>query len=211
MRIRKLGHSCVVIEAGPARLLVDPGVFTPGFEETSGLTGVLVTHAHPDHLDVDRLPALLARNPDATLVVDAGSADLLRERGIDARTASPGDVLDLGAPVAVTGGEHALIHPDVPRIPNVGYLVDGRLLHPGDALAVPEAPVEALCLPLAAPWSKVAETVDYLRAVAPRVAVPIHDAILAKPEIWLGMLDSLGPEGTTVRRLGPGDSLDLDG
>lgn len=209
MRIRKLGHSCVLVEAGEARLLVDPGGFTPGFEHLTGLTAVLVTHAHPDHLDTERLPALLRGNPDAQVVCDAGSAVQLRDLGVEAHAVAPGDELDLDVPVQAVGGEHALIHPDIPRIPNVGYLVDGRLLHPGDALHVPAAPVEVLCFPLAAPWSKVQETVDYVRAVSPAVAVPVHDAILAKPEIWLRMLGQLGPAGTRLEVLDADRTLDL--
>ena len=209
MRIRKLGHSCVLVETGESRLLVDPGGFTPGFEDLTDLTAVLVTHAHPDHLDPDRLPALLRGNPGAQVVCDAGSAVQLRDLGVQARAVAPGDELDLGVAVTVVGGEHALIHPDLPRIPNVGYLVDGRLLHPGDALHVPEVPVEVLCFPLAAPWSKVQETVDYVRAVSPAVGVPVHDAILARPEIWLRMIGQLGPDGMRLEVLEPDRTLDL--
>ncbi|MDP9406692.1 MAG: MBL fold metallo-hydrolase [Actinomycetota bacterium] len=209
MRLRKLGHSCVLVEDRDVRLLVDPGGFTPGFEDLTDLTAVLVTHAHPDHLDLDRLPALLSRNPDARVLCDAGSAVELRRRGVDASALAPGDEVDLGVPVRAVGGEHALIHPDLPRIPNVGYLLDGRLLHPGDALLVPDVPVDVLCFPLAAPWSKVQETVDYVRAVAPAVGVPVHDAILARPEIWLRMLAQLGPEGMRLEVLEPGRTLDV--
>ena len=209
MRLRKLGHSCVLVESGDARLLFDPGTLTPGWEEETGLTAVLVTHGHADHLDPDRLPALLQRNPDARVVTDAGSAVSLGEMGVQVTAVAPGDQLDLGVDVRVLGGEHAVIHPDIPRIPNVGYLVDGRLLHPGDALLVPEEPVEAVCFPLAAPWSKVHETVDYVRAVAPSVGIPVHDAILARPEIWLRMLGQLGPDGMRLEVLSPDDLLDL--
>jgi hypothetical protein len=54
-----------------------------------------------------------------------------------------------------------------------------RLMHPGDALFVPGEPVEVLATPAAAPWLKISEAVDYLRAVAPRHAVPIHQGIIA--------------------------------
>ena len=209
MRLRKLGHSCVLVESGDARLLIDPGGFTPGWEELTGVTAVLVTHGHPDHLDPDRLPALLARNPDARVLADVGSAASLRERGVPVTAVAPGVELDLSVSVRVLGGEHALIHPDLPRIPNVGYLVDGRLLHPGDSLLVPEEPVEALCFPLAAPWSKVHETIDYVRAVSPSVGIPVHDAILAKPEIWLRMLGQLRPDRMRLEVLSPDATLDL--
>jgi glyoxylase-like metal-dependent hydrolase (beta-lactamase superfamily II) len=68
-------------------------------------------------------------------------------------------------------------------IDNISYLVgDGshaaRLMHPGDALFTPGEPVDVLATPAAAPWMKISEAVDYLRAVAPTHAVPIHQAII---------------------------------
>ena len=82
------------------------------------------------------------------------------------------------------GGRHAVIHPEIPVIDNMSYLVGddehpARLMHPGDALFVPGEPVEVLATPAAAPWMKISEAVDYLRAVSPRHAVPIHQGIIA--------------------------------
>jgi hypothetical protein len=49
-----------------------------------------------------------------------------------------GQELDLGGVgVRVAGRDHAVIHPDIPVVPNVGYLVGGRLFHPGDAFTPP--------------------------------------------------------------------------
>ena len=79
-----------------------------------------------------------------------------------------------------------MIHPDIPRITNVGYLVDGRVFHPGDALTVPDHPVETLLLPVMAPWSKISEVIDYVREVKPQRAYDIHDALLtdlARPDL----------------------------
>lgn len=52
-------------------------------------------------------------------------------------------------------------------------------MHPGDSFYIPFEKVDVLALPSAAPWMKLSESVDYLRAMAPRVAVPIHQAILS--------------------------------
>lgn len=209
MQVTKYAHSCVVIESGDARLLIDPGSFSAGFEDITGLSAVLVTHQHPDHLDLDRLPALLARNPDAKVHTDPGSAQLLTERGIDAVAVHPGDELDVGTPVSVHGGQHAVIHPDIPQIPNVGYLVGGRFYHPGDSFEVPDAEVEVLGLPTGAPWLKLSEAIDFLRAVNPAVALPIHEGVLAVPEMYYGHHERLAPPGTTVHVVGPGQSLRL--
>ncbi|HWH31012.1 MAG TPA: MBL fold metallo-hydrolase [Mycobacteriales bacterium] len=206
MRITRFGHSCLLVEDGEARLLLDPGVFSSGFEELRGLTGVLVTHQHPDHLDRDRLPALLEANPDARLHCDEGTG---RQLDVPCTVVREGDRLDLGTSVQVHGVQHAVIHPDIPRIPNVGYLVGERFFTPGDALTVPEADVEVLGLPTDAPWLKLVESVDLLRAVRPRVAFPVHDAVLAQPQIWYGQLTQLAPDGTDYRTVGPRDAVPL--
>lgn len=209
MEVTHYGHSCVLLDTGAARLLIDPGTLSSGFEEVTGLSAVLVTHQHPDHLDPERLPALLRANPDARVIVDPGTAGQLDP--VDHETVEPGAVLEVGgARVEVLGGRHAVIHPDLPVIPNNVYRVDGTHLHPGDSLAVvPDEPLEVLFLPAAAPWSKISETIEYLRAVAPRVAVPIHQGILAQPGVFYANLDKLGPERTTFRPLDAGRAVTL--
>ena len=208
MQVTHFGHSCVLLDTGVARLLIDPGSFSTGFEGLTGLDAVLVTHQHPDHLDPERLPGLLRGNPDARLIVDSGTAGQLT--GVDHETVEPGATVTVaGARVEVLGGQHAVIHPDIPVIPNNAYLVDGTHLHPGDALDTVPGDVDVLFLPAAAPWSKISETIEYLRAVAPRAAVPIHQGILANPAVFYGHFDRLGPERTTFRPLDPGVAVSL--
>ncbi|TQM06383.1 MBL fold metallo-hydrolase [Pseudonocardia kunmingensis] len=200
MQITHFGHSCVLLDTGSARLLLDPGSFSAGFESVRGLDAVLVTHQHPDHLDTDRLGPLLDANPDARLIVDGGTAAQLDH--VPHEVAAPGSAVEIaGARVDVLGGEHAVIHPDIPVIANNAYLVDGTHLHPGDAFTPPDGPVEVLFLPTGAPWLKVSEAVEYLRAVAPRTAIPIHEAVLARPAMHYGMFEKLGPEETALRVL----------
>ena len=207
MRIARHGHSCLLVEVEDARVLLDPCVFSTGFEHLRGLTAVLVTHQHPDNLDVDRLRPLLQANPDARLHVDEGSAAQLRD--LETLVVHDGDLLDVGASVTVHGSQHAVIHEDIPRIPNVGYLVAGRFFTPGDALTVPDADVEVLGLPTAAPWLKLSEAVDLLRTIGPRLAFPVHDAVLAQPQIWYGQFDALKPPGTAFEALAPDAVRDL--
>jgi L-ascorbate metabolism protein UlaG (beta-lactamase superfamily) len=66
-------------------------------------------------------------------------------------------------------------------------------MHPGDALFTPGEPVDVLATPAAAPWMKVSEAVEYLRAVAPARAVPIHQAIIepAARGIYYGRLSEM--------------------
>ncbi len=213
MQIVHLGQSCVLVEIGTARLLLDPGVYSAGFEELDGLDAILVTHQHPDHLDLDRLPALLAANPAAQLLVDVGSAEPLADAGIAHQVLRPGEQLELaGVMVDVIGGDHGVIHPDIPVIPNNGYFIDGgagTILHPGDSFTAVNRDVDVLLLPTAAPWLKISEAVDYLRAVDPGLAVPIHQAILAKPDKHYGLFRELAPVGTEVHVTPHGEVLKL--
>jgi L-ascorbate metabolism protein UlaG (beta-lactamase superfamily) len=186
MELTHFGHSCLLAEfgvaSGAARLLFDPGTFSHGFEGVTGLSAILITHQHPDHADPQRLPALVEANPQAALYADPQTADLL---GGNWQPVEVGDELSVdGVTIRGVGGRHAVIHPEIPVIDNISYLIGddehpARLMHPGDALFVPGEPVEVLATPAAAPWLKISEAVDYLRAVAPRHAVPIHQGIIA--------------------------------
>ncbi|NHC15017.1 MBL fold metallo-hydrolase [Motilibacter deserti] len=204
MKITKLGHSCLLVEESDARMLVDPGAFS-AFDGLTGLSGILVTHQHFDHVHVDKLRPLLQANPEATLVVDPGTAEQLADAGISpARTLSDGETVDIaGVEVRGFGRDHAPFHPDAPNIVNTGYLIGGRLFHPGDALTVPGFDVEVLAVPIVAPWSNIGQTVDFVRAVKPKVAFPIHDAIIVAPAygIFDGTVQGLGPQDTTYQRI----------
>ncbi|MYT24380.1 MBL fold metallo-hydrolase, partial [Streptomyces sp. SID7760] len=191
-------------------LVIDPGAFS---EPDAGLgaDALLVTHEHPDHFDEGRLRAALDANPAAALWTLRSVAERLAPayRG-RVHTVGHGDAFSAaGFEVQVHGELHAVIHPDIPRVTNVGYLVEGSLFHPGDALTVPEVPVDTLMLPVHAPWNKVAEVIDYLREVKPRRAIDIHDAYLsdiARP-VYDGALAALG--GTDHGRLAAGEAAQL--
>lgn len=204
MRLTKFGHSCLLVEDQRARMLLDPGTLSGGFQELRGLTAILYTHQHADHLDLERLPELLDRNPGVRVVSDQGSAKLLGEAGAQVEVVHNGDELEIGAVgVRVVGRDHAVIHPDIPLIPNVGYLVGGRLLHPGDAFTLPRQPIEVLAVPVGAPWLKVSESIDYLREVGPSIAVPVHERTLstAGRSLYYRQLEQLGARGSTTLRL----------
>jgi L-ascorbate metabolism protein UlaG (beta-lactamase superfamily) len=200
-----LGHSCLLVEAAGARVLIDPGAFSSGFEELTGLDAVMITHQHPDHLDPERLPMLLEANDGARLLAEPEAAAELVKVGLDARGLHVGESAELGAlRVRAVGGEHALIHADVARIGNVGVLLGAEgeptLFHPGDSYAETPAGVDILALPLNAPWAAARETADFLRAVRPAAAFPIHDGLLADRgrAIYLRVLGGLAPDCTNL-------------
>lgn len=213
MQIVHFGHACVLLDTGSARFLLDPGTFASGFDDLRDLDAIMITHQHVDHLDAQRLPALARANPNATLIVDPGSAGEIATLELTANVMRPGESVEIaGTAVHAVGGDHAVIHPEVPVVPNVGYVIgDGAFYHPGDCLVVPEQRIEVLCVPAAAPWLKLSEAVEFERAVAPRLALPIHEAMLTElgQRVTYHRLAELAPRGTEFRRLTPHEPVDL--
>jgi L-ascorbate metabolism protein UlaG (beta-lactamase superfamily) len=209
MRLRKLGHSCLLAEEAGRRLLIDPGCFARGLADLSDLTAVLITHIHDDHLDIGALQAVLGASPGARVICDEASAAALADRGVRAEAVREGDELDLGVPVSVHGREHAVIHPDLENVPNVGYLIADRLFCAGDAFTVPGQPVEILAIPVGAAWMKAAEAIDWLRVIRPRVAVPVHDHGNVFAEWICRLFADLGPAETTVVPLDANPSTEM--
>jgi len=212
MELTKQGHACVVLTEGDRRIVVDPGGFTDP-SALDGATAVLITHEHADHFEPQRLRAALDADPALEVWTNKAVAGQLEGLGGRVHVVGHGDAVTVaGFDVHVHGELHAQIHPEVPRIPNVGFLVAGQVFHPGDALTVPEEPVSTLLLPAHAPWSKVGELIDYVRAVAADQAFAVHDGALN--DIGLGMVARLlGERGpgtpTPYSRLAPGDSVEL--
>ncbi|MCS0635347.1 MBL fold metallo-hydrolase [Streptomyces sp. LP05-1] len=211
MKLTKKSHACVRLEEEGRTLVIDPGGFSEP-DAALGADGLLVTHEHPDHFDEGRLRAALEANPAAELWTLRSVADQL-SAAFPGRvhTVGHGDTFTAaGFEVRVHGELHAVIHPDIPRITNVGFLVDdGAVFHPGDALTVPDQPVETLLLPVHAPWNKISEVIDYVREVKPGRAIDVHDSLLtdlARP-VYDRQIGELG--GAAHLRLTPGDTTDV--
>jgi L-ascorbate metabolism protein UlaG (beta-lactamase superfamily) len=180
MRMTKFAHSCVRIERDGAVLVVDPGVFSERAAALDGVDAVLITHEHADHLDVNALVDALAKRPSVTVYAHPEVAPRLDAMREAVTTVESGESFEAaGFAVRAFGGWHAEIHPDIPRVVNLGFLIEG-IYHPGDSFDVPEgAHVDTLLVPISGPWMKLSESVNFVRAVAPRVAYALHDALLS--------------------------------
>ena len=209
MKITHFGHACVLVEVNGAKMLLDPGsMSTPEFD--GDLHALLLTHSHVDHLHLPTIHELIEKHAPGAVITDADSGRVLTEAGVAGVTvvnSVDGVGIDVdGTDVEATTVPHAIIHCDLPGLPNNAYLLDGRVLHPGDAFWEPARPVDVLLLPIGGPWMKLSDSVDYLRAVAPRVAIPIHQGGLADAhrELHCNLLRKLGPADTQLLELRQG-------
>jgi L-ascorbate metabolism protein UlaG (beta-lactamase superfamily) len=203
MRLVKYAHSCVRVERDGAVLVIDPGGFSER-ESLDGADAILITHEHADHLDVDKIGDALDKRPG--IRVYAPAEVVAKLPGLPATTVASGETFrPAGFEVRAYGAWHGVIHPDLPPVANLGYLIEGSVYHPGDSFDVPEGvDIETLFVPISAPWLKISESIDFVRAVKPRRAYALHDAIAGQNIV--GTLDrlvsSLG--GAEYERLTPG-------
>ena len=196
MKLTRFSHSCVRLERDGRVLVVDPGIWSEP-RALSGADAVLVTHEHVDHVDALRLlgSGLPVFAPDG--------ADIPGLTTVPVRADE--ELVVAGFHVQAVGGRHAAVLEGQQTCANLGYVVDGLIYHPGDALHVPAAPVETLLVPLQASWLKTSEAVAFVREVAPSRAHGIHDGQINERALssingWIGE-----HSGTDYRWLAPGE------
>jgi len=198
MKLTKHEHACVVVEKDGTSIVIDPGAFSPGAAQIiAGAEAILITHEHMDHVNGAAINEALAARPGLRVYAPAGLAAVFAARQDQFTPVAAGDELALGSlAVTVHGTQHAVIHPDIPAVANVGYLLDGSVYHPGDAYFVPDALVSVLLLPTSGPWMKIGEAADYVRAVRPQQLIQIHELLLS--DIGLQLAGAiLGEQGLT--------------
>jgi L-ascorbate metabolism protein UlaG (beta-lactamase superfamily) len=179
MKIKKIGHCCLVIDIDGVRVLTDPGRFS--IDEYADITGVniiLLTHEHADHLHTESLSELLENNPESIVLTNSGVGKLLDEAGIAYEVLEGRESQELsGVLLEAYDAKHAEIFEEYGQVQNTGYFIQNKLFYPGDAYCNPGKQVDVLALPVAGPWCKIKDALDYAMELNPNVAFPVHDAI----------------------------------
>lgn len=213
MQLTKHAHACVALTRDARTIVIDPGTFTPDARQAvAGAEAVLITHEHFDHVDEEMLRGALGEQSRLRVFAPDGVRESLGDHDGRVTAVAAGDAFEVaGFSIAVVGDLHAPIHADIPRVANVGYVVDGAVYHPGDSYFAPGVPVETLLLPTSGPWTKFGEAADFVRAVRPARVVQIHELMLSD----LGQTSAariLGEEGLTglpLERPAPGDTIEV--
>src|ERR1700722_18324972 len=180
MTITKLGHCCLVLEQGGMKILTDPGTFTTEQTKTvQGINTILITHEHGDHFHIESIEIVLKNNPGATVVSNSAVAKLLAEKNIPCTVIGDTQSAEVnGAMIEGFGKDHAPIYGTMGLVENTGYMVAGKFYFPGDSFHDPKKPIDVLALPVAGPWVKNRETIDFAKQVKPRLAFGVHDGMI---------------------------------
>jgi len=212
MNITKYAHACLVVDEQGQKIVIDPGGFTPAFGDIQNIVAVVITHAHGDHFNAAHLAAIAEANPTVQVfstpevAAQIDSIPITAVKAAETHTVGPFSLRFFGE-------QHALIHESIPRIQNIGVMVNDTLYYPGDSFTTPgDARVGALALPVSAPWMKIGEAIDFLQAVQPRLCFATHNAVLS--ESGQAIVDNILSQASAAQNvvyhsLKPGQSLVL--
>lgn len=177
MKIKKLGHCCLVVEIDGKRVITDPGSYTINEQELEkNIDIVLVTHEHQDHFHVDSLRSILKNNPNAIVVTNSSVGKILEESGIKYSKLEDGQFCEFSdIYFEAHGNTHQEIYEEIGLVQNTGYFIGKDFFYPGDAFTNPNKDIKILALPVAGPWTNIKQAVRYALEVKPKVCFPIHD------------------------------------
>lgn len=179
MKVKKLGHCCFVAEPKDGvKIMTDPGAFSTLQIEEKDINAILITHEHNDHLHIDSLKIVLANNPNAIVITNTAVGKILDKEGIVYTKIEEGERYGIGGVNIIGfGNTHAEIYREYGAVQNTGYMID-NLCYGGDSFNYPDTDVDILALPVAGPWMKMKDAIDYAKNIRPRVCFPVHDAIM---------------------------------
>lgn len=180
MTITKFGHCCLLIEEQGLRILIDPGIYSDQQDQLKNIDVVLITHEHSDHFHIDSLKTVLKNNPNVKIYTNPDGVGVkLQKEEIIFNSVHDGMIFtEKEVKFEVFGSHHACLHSSIAVVPNNGYVIANKFFYPGDSFTNPKKEIELLALPVAGPWTRLQESIDYALSLKPKLCFPVHDGIL---------------------------------
>ena len=206
MKVTHFYQSCLLIEEGSARILIDPsGEEAERFDSFGQLDAVLYTHEHHDHFE----PAL-AEKFHASGVPVYANASTAKLMNFEPNVVTDGQEIT-AKDVVIKAIElpHCLLPNGKEGPQNTGYLINEKLFHPGDGKELEGLQVDNLALPITGPDISIRDAFAFAVQLGAKVTFPIHyDTLGAKPEAYKAFVERLGFE-FELRLLPNGTSTEL--
>ncbi|MBI2609562.1 MBL fold metallo-hydrolase [Candidatus Giovannonibacteria bacterium] len=183
MKITKFGHACMLVEENGVRVLIDPGNYSESQNDVKNVDAILITHEHQDHLDLNSLKQILNNNAETRIITNGGVGVILKKENIKFDLVEGGQFLSVGGLlIEGYGKDHAVIHSSIPLVRNTGYFISKKFFYPGDILTTdPGRKIEIMALPVAGPWMRLSDGIDYALDLKPKICFPVHDGMLKIP------------------------------
>ncbi|WP_063747594.1 MBL fold metallo-hydrolase [Mucilaginibacter paludis] len=181
MKITKYIHSCLVFEQDGFKLLMDPGnyTFAEGLvkpEEFADVSAIIITHIHPDHLDMDHLKKIIELS-GAPVFTNNQVADALEKQGIGAELLTEGTRNFGGMAFKAMPVIHMpLLDNLIPEM--TGFIINNTILHAVDSLdssLYQIKNIELLILPIMAPFCNELQVAQFADTIQPKHILPVHD------------------------------------
>ncbi len=198
-----------MVEEDSDRLVIDPGVFSKSFIDYQNIKAVVVTHVHQDHFDPVHLNKIISANPNVEVYSTEQVAKEFNSSKV--KIVTGGDNVAAGPfNLEFFGGQHELFQ----DTQNVGILVNGSLYYPGDSYSklTTSSQLSILATPASAPWLRVTEAADFIKACKAQKVFPSHNALLSEigESIQYGILSGAAKEaGSDWQVLKTGETLEL--
>jgi L-ascorbate metabolism protein UlaG (beta-lactamase superfamily) len=219
MKITKRAQSCLLVEAGESKILIDPGIFVfneegIASEDFRDIDVIVFTHEHRDHFDIENVKKIL----DLSRPVIIGTqvvADLLKDFS-EVLVSSAGFEYKLsGCTIQGYMSKHGPlpIGGDPPEV--CGIVIDDgvhRLYMPGDTLYLDQSTkADIVAVPICGKVTmNIEEAKSELLKLKPKLVIPIHCDSPMFPVEVSDFEKAMEKSGISIKILKWGETIDSD-
>src|SRR4051812_41683329 len=185
MKITRYFQSCLLIEEGKARILIDPSAQDKDkIGKLGKLDAVLYTHEHPDHFDAEMAQTFVEQGI-APVYANASTKKQIKASVTEVSDKQEFEVA--GLKIKALELPHCLMVDGSEGPQNTGFLVNNKLFHSGDGKEIKGLKVDVLAGPLTGPDVSLKDACDFAKQVSAKTFLPVHyDYIGTKPEVLAG-------------------------